>query len=113
MSATLTRNMEAPLDEFERTHTAVDILAAVSTGPKGRPRKLKLAPGSEVVTDGLGFWRVLGEGPYSHWAPEAGQFHAAVLTGARDYSSSKRSGLRYPRAAPATSTMCAAWAPTR
>ena len=60
-------------------------VAAVSTGPKGRPRKLKLvpvrgfrkreiargaprwlAPGSEVVTDGLGCWRVLGEGPCSH-----------------------------------------------
>ena len=25
-----------------------------------------LAPGSEVVTDGLGCWRVLGEGPCSH-----------------------------------------------
>ena len=56
-------------------------VVAVSTGPKGRPRKLKLvpvrgfhkrevargaprwlAPGSEVVTDGLGCWSVLGEG---------------------------------------------------
>jgi len=56
-------------------------VAAVSTGAEGRPHKLKLAPvrgfrkrkiargaprwlapGSEVVTDGLGCWRVLGEG---------------------------------------------------
>ena len=28
MSATFTLNMEAPLDEIERIHTAVDILAA-------------------------------------------------------------------------------------
>ena len=60
-------------------------VAAVSTGPKGRPRKFKLAPvrgfrkreiargaahwlapGSAVVTDGLGCWRVLGEGAYTH-----------------------------------------------
>ena len=60
-------------------------VAAVSTGPEGRPRKLKLAPvrgfrkreiargaaqwlapGSAVVTDGLGCWRVLGEGGWSH-----------------------------------------------
>ena len=45
-------------------------VAAVSTDPEGRPRKLKaahwLAPGSTVVTDGLGCWRVLGEGAYNH-----------------------------------------------
>ncbi len=60
-------------------------VAAVSTGAGGCPRKLKLAPvggfrrreiargapqwlapGSEVVTDGLGCWRVLGEPPCSH-----------------------------------------------
>ena len=60
-------------------------VAAVSTGPGGRPRKFELAqvrglrkreiargaeqwlaPGSAVVTDGLGCWRVLGEGAYSH-----------------------------------------------
>ena len=60
-------------------------VAAVSTGPEGRPRKLKLAPvrgfrkreiargaaqwlapGSTVVTDGLGCWCVLGEGAYNH-----------------------------------------------
>ncbi len=28
------------------------------------------------------------------WAPGVGQFHAAVLTGLRDCSSSKRLGLR-------------------
>ena len=57
------------------------VVAVVSTGCEGRPRKVKLAPvrgfrkreiarsaarrlapGSEVVTDGLGCWRVLGEG---------------------------------------------------
>ena len=36
--------------------------------------------------------------PRLEWAPGAGQFHAAVLTGVRDCSSSKRLGLRYPRA---------------
>ena len=60
-------------------------VAAVSTGSEGRPRKVKLAPvrgfrkheiargaprwlapGSEVVTDGLGCWRVFGEGTYAH-----------------------------------------------
>ena len=60
-------------------------VAAVSTGAEGRPRKLKLAPvrgfrkreiargaaqwlapGSTVVTDGLGCWRVLGERTYTH-----------------------------------------------
>ena len=60
-------------------------VAAVSTGSERRPRKVKLAPvrgfrkreiargaprwlapGSEVVTDGLGCWRVLGEGAYAH-----------------------------------------------
>ena len=66
-------------------------VAAVSTGPEGRPRKLKLAPvkgfrkreiargaahwlapGSAVVTDGLGCWRVLGEGGWSHRAVRTG-----------------------------------------
>ena len=56
-------------------------VAAISTEAGGRPRKLKLAtgrgfrkrqfargaayrlaPGSTVVTDGFGCWRVLGEG---------------------------------------------------
>ena len=32
--------------------------------------------------------------PLLEWAPGAGQFHAAVLTGVRDCSSSKRLGLR-------------------
>ena len=64
-------------------------VAAVSSNPKGRARKLKLAQvrgfrkreiareiargaahwlaqGSAVVTDGLGCWRVLGEGAYSY-----------------------------------------------
>ena len=66
-------------------------VAAVSTGPEGRPRKLKLAPvrgfrkreiargaahwlapRSEVVTDGLGCWRALDEGAYSHRAIRTG-----------------------------------------
>lgn len=60
-------------------------VAAVSTGRVGRPRKLKLAsirgfckravargavhwmaPGSAVVSDGLGCWRVLSEGANTH-----------------------------------------------
>ena len=36
--------------------------------------------------------------PLLEWAPGVGQFHAAVLTGVRDCSFSKRLGLRYPRA---------------
>ena len=66
-------------------------VAAVSTGPEGRPRKLKLspvrgfrkreiargaprwlAPGSEVVTDGLGCWNAFDEGAYSHRAIRTG-----------------------------------------
>ena len=66
-------------------------MAAVSTGAEGRPRKLKLAPvrgfrkceiargaphwlapGSTVVTDGLGCWRVLGEGAYNHRSVRTG-----------------------------------------
>ena len=66
-------------------------VAAVSTGPEGRPRKLKLAPvrgfrkreiargaehwlapGSTVVTDGLGCWGVLGEGTYNHRSVRTG-----------------------------------------
>lgn len=60
-------------------------VAAVSTASEGRPRTVKLAPvkgfrkreiargaprwldpGSEVVTDGLSCWRVLGDGAYAH-----------------------------------------------
>ena len=67
-------------------------VAAVSTGTEGRPRKLKLAPvrgfrkresargaeerwlvpGSEVVTDGYGYWRALDEGAYTHRAIRTG-----------------------------------------
>ena len=66
-------------------------VAAVSTGSEGRPRKLKLAPvrgfrkreiargaprwlapGSEVVTDGLGCWNAFDEGAYSHRAIRTG-----------------------------------------
>ena len=66
-------------------------VAAVSTGPERRPRTLKLAPvrgfrkreiargaahwlapGSEVITDSLGCWRVLGEGAYSHCSVRTG-----------------------------------------
>ena len=66
-------------------------VAAISTSPEGRPRKLKLAPvrgfrkreiargaarwlapGSAVVTDGLDCWSVLGEGTYSHRAIRTG-----------------------------------------
>ena len=66
-------------------------VVAVSTGPEGRPRKLKLAPvrgfrkreiargaerwlapGSEVVTDRLGCWNALDEGTYSHRAIRTG-----------------------------------------
>ena len=61
------------------------VVAAISTGTGGCPRKLKLAPvrgfrkreiargaahwlapGSTIVTVGLGCWHVLGEGPGSH-----------------------------------------------
>ena len=66
-------------------------VAAVSTSPEGRPCKAKLAPvrgfrkreiargaarwlapGSAVVTDGLGCWSVLGEGACSHQAIRTG-----------------------------------------
>ena len=66
-------------------------VAAVSTSPEGRPRKLKLAPvrgfrkreiargaprwlapGAEVVTDGYGCWNALDEGAYSHRAIRTG-----------------------------------------
>ena len=66
-------------------------MAAVSTWAEGRPHKLKpapvrgfrereiarcaarwLAPGSTVVTNGLGCWRVLGEGSWSHRAVRTG-----------------------------------------
>ena len=70
-------------------------VAAVSTASEGRPRTVKLAPvkgfrkreiargaprwldpGSEVVTDGLSCWRVLGDGAYAH---------RRVLTGSGPY----------------------------
>ena len=66
-------------------------VAAVSTGTERRPRKVKLAPvrgfrkreiarcaprwlapGSEVVTDCLGCWTVLGESTYAHSAVHTG-----------------------------------------
>ena len=72
-------------------------VAAVSTGTERRPRKVKLAPvrgfrkreiargaprwlapGSEVVTDGLGCWSVLGECACTHRAVRAGPGPKAV-----------------------------------
>ena len=66
-------------------------VAAVSTSPEGRPRKLKLAPvkgfrkreiargakhwlapGAAVVTDGLGCWSALDEAACSHQAIRTG-----------------------------------------
>ena len=66
-------------------------VAAVSTSPEGRPRKLKLAPvkgfckreiargakhwlapGAAVVTDGLGCWSALEEAACSHQAIRTG-----------------------------------------
>ena len=66
-------------------------VAAVSTSPEGRPRKVKLAPvkgfrkreiargakhwlapGAAVVTDGLGCWSALEEAACSHQAIRTG-----------------------------------------
>ena len=74
-------------------------VAAVSTGPEGQPRRLKLAPvkgfrkreiargakrwpapGAEVVTDGLGCWNALDRVASSHRAIRTGSGrHAARL----------------------------------
>ena len=72
-------------------------VAAVSTGSEGRPCKVKLtpvkgfrkreiargakrwlAPGAEVITDGLGCWSVLGEGACSHQSIRTGSGAKAV-----------------------------------
>ena len=72
-------------------------VAAVSTSPEGRPRKLKLAPvkgfrkreiargakhwlapGAAVVTDGLGCWSALDETTCSHQAIRAGSGRKAA-----------------------------------
>ena len=76
-------------------------VAAVSTGPEGRPRKLKLAPvrgfrkrqiargaprwlapGSEVVTDGLGCWNAFDEGAYNFRAIRTGSGPKAACVAA-------------------------------
>ena len=79
-------------------------VAAVSTSPEGRPRKLKLAPvkgfrkreiakhwlapGTAVVTDGLGCWSALEEAACSHQAPHrvgpTGGPHGAIQMGKHD-----------------------------
>ena len=82
-------------------------VAAVSTSPEGRPRKLKLAPvkgfckreiargakhwlapGAAVVTDGLGCWSALEEAACSHQAPHrvgpTGGPHGIVQMGEHD-----------------------------
>ena len=72
-------------------------MAAVSTSPEGRPRKLKLAPvkgfrkreiargakhwlapGAAVVTDGLGCWSALDEAACSHQAIRTGSGRQAA-----------------------------------
>ena len=72
-------------------------VAAVSTSPEGRPRKLKLAPvkgfrkreiargakhwlapGAAVVTDGLGCWSALDEAACSHQAIRTGSGRQAA-----------------------------------
>ncbi len=72
-------------------------VAAVSTSPEGRPRKLKLAPvkgfrkreiacgakhwlapGAAVVTDGLGCWSALDEAACSHRAIRTGSGRQAA-----------------------------------
>ena len=72
-------------------------MAAVSTSPEGRPRKLKLAPvkgfckreiargakhwlapGAAVVTDGLGCWSALEEAACSHQAIRTGSGRQAA-----------------------------------
>ena len=69
-------------------------VAAVSTSPEGRPRKLKLAPvkgfeiargakhwlapGAAVVTDGLGCWSALDETTCSHQAIRTGSGRKAA-----------------------------------
>ena len=72
-------------------------VAAVSTSPEGRPRKLKLAPvkgfrkreiargakhwlapGAAVVTDGLGCWSALEEAACSHQAIRTGSGRQAA-----------------------------------
>ena len=72
-------------------------VAAVSTSPEGRPRKLKLAPvkgfrkreiargakhwlapGAAVVTDGLGCWSALEEAACSHQAIRTGSRRQAA-----------------------------------
>ena len=72
-------------------------VAAVSTSPEGRPRKLKLtpvkgfrkreiargakhwlAPGAEVVTDGLGCWSALDEAACSHQTIRTGSGRQAA-----------------------------------
>ena len=72
-------------------------MAAVSTSPEGRPRKLKLtpvkgfrkreiargakhwlAPGTAVVTDGLGCWSALDEAACSHRAIRTGSGRQAA-----------------------------------
>ena len=81
-------------------------VAAVSTSPEGRPRKLKLAPvkgfckreiargakhwlapGAAVVTDGLGCWSALEEAACSHQANRVGPTggpHGIVQMGEHD-----------------------------
>ena len=49
-------------------------VAAVSTSPEGRPRKLKLA----LVTDGLGCWSALEEAACSHQAIRTGSDRQAA-----------------------------------
>ena len=72
-------------------------MAAVSTSPEGRPRKLELAPvkgfrkreiargakhwlapGAAVVTDGLGCWSALDEAACSHRAIRTGSGRQAA-----------------------------------
>ena len=53
--------------------------------------------GAFVVKEGHGL-EVCNFDDHVEWAPGVGQFHAADLTWVRDCSSSKRLGLRYPRA---------------
>ena len=84
----------APAASGAAARRETPFVAAVSTSPEGRPRKLKLAPvkgfrkreiargakhwlapGAAVVTDGLGCWSALDEAACSHRAIRTGSWH--------------------------------------